>query len=145
MTEIRPASLAELIEDYRAIEAPPGIAAAVHSQVNSMRPGNHWFIPALGALATAVGLAGVLLLTGTSPEPSTGPALTVIPTPTLGSLSRIKIEKPKNISVSLSKLRYLSLPAIPSTPKITPVEKSDSEFNQDAGNIPQQENHHVFT
>ncbi len=111
--------LDDLKRDYRAIAAPPHLAARIHASVADSRTRSGFWMPAAVTCTAIVALVWMLpFTTQVSSDAVATPA-----TPSMSALAALKPTKPAGPSPSMSQLRSLSVPSMPAKPKTaTPLQ-----------------------
>lgn len=118
-------SIDELKRQYRSIKAPPYLAAKVRAAVSERKAASHHWWPALAAIAMGIAVFGIVpFLQHEEATSKVSPSL-----PSLTALARLAPTKPKNVSPSLTQIRSVSTPPMPSKPKHGKRPQSNSESN----------------
>ncbi|MFQ6007102.1 MAG: hypothetical protein ACE5OQ_16550 [Woeseia sp.] len=117
--------LDQLKRDYRRIKAPPYLAARIRAQAAEAPAYRRRWRPAIAAVAVAV--AVIVLAPLLQKEPSTQTTRSS----SLTMLSRIAPHKPVVPAPSLSRVRSVTSPALPSRPLLKPTPKSQTFFDTD--------------
>lgn len=116
--------LNDLKRDYRAITAPPQLATRVIARVagSTTRPG--FWMPAAVTCTAILALIWMLPFTGQVPSDiaaSHGK-------PSIPTLTSVRPSKPKSSVPSMTQLRSVSVPIMPSKPKPAAVSKSQTTY-----------------
>ncbi|MGI9232364.1 MAG: hypothetical protein ACR2RD_01925 [Woeseiaceae bacterium] len=105
--------IAELKQAYRDIKAPPHLATRIRAEAEGQRVRSHSWMPA-GATVMAIVL--VAWLAPFDGEQTRSPS--VVPSkPSLSAIAALKPNAPRGTSVSLSKLKTVKKPKLPSKPR----------------------------
>ncbi len=113
----------KLADEYREMKAPPWLATRIKAETSNRPVRNHGWLPVAttAVLAAAVIGLGPMLFQSTA-GPESGPTR-----PSLTSLASIKVQKPANVSPSLSQVRSMKAPKMPAKPKPgAPKEQTNS-------------------
>lgn len=104
----------ELKQAYRDIKAPPHLATRIQAEVADQRVRSHSWVPA-GATAMAIVLVAWLApyVSEQTASPSAAPSR-----PSLTAIAALKPDAPAGTSVSLSQLKTLKKPRLPTKPKL---------------------------
>jgi len=137
------ADLRELVDEYRLIKAPVGIAEKVQARLNDQNSTARWWVPVAAGFVTATAVILLVLLPLNSAQQSR-PLLRISGLPNLSSISSIKIKTPARVSVSLVRLRTLSLPVMPEAPGKMSKPKPNSSTRRDAIILPKKESNHAY-
>jgi hypothetical protein len=104
----------QLTQDYQSLKAPPDLLQKVNAALAEQDDSRAWWPRMLGAAATVAAIA--ILIMATPPEPA--PVAVSSDVPTLNTLSKINLQRPKSVSTSLVNVRSVSIPAMPVPPKL---------------------------
>ncbi len=105
--------LDDLKRDYRAIAAPPHLATRIHASVADSRTRSSFWMPAAVTCTAIVALFWMLpFTTQVSSDATATPAR-----PSMSALAALKPTKPAGPSPSMSQLRSVSVPKMPTKPK----------------------------
>ena len=130
----------KLKQDYRGIRAPKHLATRIRAEVaDQVRPRRSW-LPALVPVALAVAAVTVapLLMQQQSGDE------TVAPKPTsMSSLTRVSLLKPEMSTPSLSKLKSITVPALPRKPKPDSEQTPQTYFDIEDENL--KEKDHAYS
>ena len=128
----------DLTRDYRAIEAPPQLAARVRAAIASRpRRAFHW-LPVAAAVATAIAL---LVFAPPMMELPPEPGL-MAKTPSLTALSRVAAQRRSVPTPNLSHVRSLRPPALPPKPRLR--SSDDKPTIRDMESQRMEEMHHDY-
>ena len=114
----------KLKRDYQDIRAPAHLATRIRAEVADRDLPRRSWLPAIATVAIAVAAVTVtpVLLQQQASEQ-------VAPKPTsLSSLSGISAKKPAMQAPSLSKVRSVTVPALPKKPRPAPAKEPQSNF-----------------
>lgn len=126
-TNDQPKASNQLIDDYRAIQAPLGFADRLQVQIDGRQSINHWWLPVVGAAITATVVLLIILIA--EPGQQTKKILPLATNfPTLGTLPNIGLQQPIKVSLSLANVRGVSIPTLP--PINTTAKKSQPQQKQ---------------
>ena len=130
----------KLKQDYRGIRAPKHLATRIRAEVADQgRPRRSW-LPALVPVAVAVAAVTVapLLMQQQSGDE------TVAPKPTsMSSLTRVSSLKPEMSTPSLSKMKSVTVPALPRKPKPDSEQTPQTYFDIEDENL--KEKDHAYS
>ena len=130
--------LEKLKRDYQAINAPPHLATRIRASVEDSRTRSSFWMPAAVACTAVVALFWMVPFT-------TQVANNEVAKPTRPSLAAIAALKPAKPAVStpsLSQLRSVSVPAMPTKPKAATPPKSQT--NKQIENEPLEEKDNAY-
>ena len=129
-----------LKQDYRDIRAPGHLATRIRAEVADRDLPTRSWLPALAPIAVAVAAVTVApLLMQQQPGDET-----VAPKPTsLSSLTRVSSLKPEMSTPSLSKMKSVTVPALPRKPKTDSEQTPQSYFDIEDENL--KENDHAYS
>ena len=113
----------QLTKDYQTLKAPPELLDNVHARLAEHDNSRVWWPAMLGAAVTIAAVTVVFLVTFRQPEP----VLASSNIPSLGTLSKIQLHKPKSVSMSLANIRSVSIPAMPVRPKLIQTKPGKEE------------------
>ncbi|MGI9233405.1 MAG: hypothetical protein ACR2RD_07215 [Woeseiaceae bacterium] len=106
--------IAELKQAYRDIKAPPHLATRVRAEVRGQRVRSYSWMPAGATVMAVVLVAWLAPFGGEQTEtPSAVPSK-----PSLSAIAALKPNAPRGTSVSLSKLRTVKKPKLPTKPRL---------------------------
>ncbi len=131
-------NLDELKRDYQDIKAPPYLATRIRAQVADIPSRRRGWLPALATVAVAVGaltVTPVLMQQRAADDVQSATSLTV--------LAKASALKPGTTAPSLSRIRSVDVPAMPSKPKPAPAKDTDSQSHFDLDRS--KENDHAYT
>ncbi len=135
--------LKKLLDEYRLIKAPVDIAAKVQARLSTHNSTTRWWIPVAAGLVTATAVMLLVVLPMNNAQQNR-PLLRLSGLPNLSSISSIKIKKPTRVSMSLVRLRKLSLPAMPEAPDRVSKPNPNSSTRRDAIILPKKESNHAY-
>ena len=104
----------QLTREYQALKAPPELLARVNASLAEQDDSGVWWTGMLGAAVTVAAVAVVFLAVSGQPEP-VSVSLNI---PSLNTLSKIKLQKPKSVPTSLANIRNVSMPPMPVRPTL---------------------------
>ena len=118
----------QLTKEYQALKAPPELLSRVKASLAEEDGPGVWWTGMLGAAVTVTAVAVVFLAVSQQPEPVS--VLSNIPS--LSTLSKIKLQKPKSVPTSLANIRNVSMPPMPVRPTSiqTKSGKEDARINK---------------
>jgi len=130
----------KLKQDYRDIRAPGHLGTRIRAEVADRDLPTRSWLPALAPIAVAVAAVTVApLLMQQQPGDET-----VAPKPTsLSSLTRVSSLKPEMSTPSLSKMKSVTVPALPRKPKPDSEQTPQSYFDIEDENF--KENDHAYS
>lgn len=102
----------QLTKEYQALKAPPELLHRVQASLAEQDVSGVWWTGILGAAVTVAAVATVFLAVSQQPEPVSVSSNI----PSLSTLSKIKLQKPKSVSTSLANIRNVSIPQMPVRP-----------------------------
>lgn len=106
---------------YKAISAPPHLATRIRASVSDAEPRSMYWMPAAVTCTAILALIWVLPFT-------TGSSVTAKPTkPSMSALAALMPSKPSTSSLSMTQIRSVSVPRLPSKPK--PATSPDTQTN----------------
>ena len=120
-------SINELGRDYRTLKAPPDLLHNVKARLAEQDDARIWWPGFIGATATAVMVTIVFLLVSQQPDPIE----VAENVPSFSTLSKIKLQKPESVSLSLANIKNVSIPPMPIRPKVIEIKpsKDDARIN----------------
>ena len=104
----------KLAEDYRRIEAPPGLSARIRAEVANRPVRNRGWLPAAATAVVAAALVGILPTLWQTSAVNDKPPVR----PSLSTLASFKVERPAVSTPRLSQIRTPSAPAMPKKPRL---------------------------
>lgn len=126
----------DLKEDYRSIKAPPHLATRVRAEITVLAVRRRNWVPAGATIMAVVAVVWltpfIAQLSSTDAQPSK---------PSLTAIASLKPEKPKGTTVSLTKIRTVKRPVLPTRPRLKTT-KPQTRF--DTENDLLKEKDHVF-
>ena len=130
----------KLKQDYRDIRAPGHLVTRIRAEAADRDLPTRSWLPALAPIAVAVAAVTVApLLMQQQPGDET-----VAPKPTsLSSLTRVSSLKPEMSTPSLSKMKSVTVPALPRKPKPDSEQTPQSYFDIEDENF--KENDHAYS
>jgi len=130
----------KLKQDYREIRAPEHLATRIRAEVSDRDLPKRSWLPALAPVAVAVAAVTVApLLMQQQPGDET-----VAPKPTsMSSLTRVSSLKPEMSTPSLSKMKSVTVPALPRKPKPNSEETPQTYFDIEDENL--KEKDHAYS
>jgi hypothetical protein len=130
----------KLKRDYQAIRAPDYLATRIRAETRDNERKRRTWLPAMATVAVAVAavtVAPVLLQQQASDQ-------NAAPRPTsMSSLSGVSSSKPPMTAPSLTRLKSVTIPALPKKPRPTTEKEPQSHF--DTETEPMKEKHHAYS
>jgi hypothetical protein len=126
----------QLTKEYQALKAPPELLARVNASLAEQDDSGVWWTGMLGAAVTVTAVAVVFLAVSRQPEPVSISSNI----PSLSTLSKFKLQKPKSIPTSLTNIRNVSIPPMP----VRPILIQTKPGKEDARNNKPQEKDDVY-
>jgi len=128
----------ELKRAYRDIKAPPHLTTRIRAEVGDQRVRSHSWVPAGATVMAIVLVAWLAPFVGEQTQtPSAVPSK-----PSLSAIVALKPNAPPGTSVSLSKLRTVKKPKLPSKPRF---KATKPQTNLELENDLLKEKDHVFS
>jgi hypothetical protein len=117
--------LDELAREYRDVRAPATVATRVRAEVRDRKAPRFGWVPIASTAALAAVLAGALPMlwqsTAVTPDTATRPSLS--------TLASLKVERPASVSPSLSDVKTVKAPRMPTRPRrVPPKEQTNIEI-----------------
>jgi hypothetical protein len=112
--------IADLKQAYRDIKAPPHLATRIRAEVAGQRVRTYSWMPASATVMAIVLVAWLAPFVGEQ----TGTPSSVMRKPSLSTIAALKPNAPPRTSVSLSQLKTIKKPRLPSKPRPKPRPKA---------------------
>ena len=131
--------LQKLKQDYQAIGAPPHLATRIRASVADSGTRSGFWMPA------AVGCTAVLALFWVLPFTTqvSSDAVEKPTRPSMSAIAALKPTKPSTTSVSLSQIRSVSVPSMPTKPKAATPPKSQTNYQIENETLKEKDNAYI--
>lgn len=130
--------LNDLKRDYKAITAPPQLATRISASVADSRVRSSFWMPAAVTCTAILALVWMLPFTGQTPSDIAAHH----GKPSIPTLAALRPTKPTSSMPSMTQLRSVSVPRMPSKPKPAATPKPQTNHQLENGNL--KENDHAY-